>query len=121
MSESGNAKATIEQIIDKLPSRFQPSQAIDLDVIYQFDLSDAFMFYIAINDSQCQIHKGEHDDPNITLIMEQATFIALMSGEIDGMSAFMKGQLKAHGNVLLATSLGKLFKKKPGDQAKISH
>jgi putative sterol carrier protein len=119
MSESVNSNTNIEQIITKLPSRFQSEQAADLSVVYQFNLSEQLSFYIDIDQGQCLTKIGEHDDPNITLTMDQATFIALMAGEIDGMSAFMKGQLKAHGNVILATSLGKLFKKKQGDNDKI--
>lgn len=119
MTESQNSKVSIEKIIEKLPSRFQPEQAGDMTAVYQFILSEQLSFYIDINNVQCNIEFAEHDDPNITLTMDQATFSALMSGEIDGMSAFMKGQLKAHGNVILATSLGKLFKKKKGDDEKI--
>ena len=119
MSESENSTPNIEQIIAKLPSRFQPEQGADLSVVYQFILSDNLAFFIDIDQGKCSTQIGEHDDPNITLTMDQSTFIALMAGEIDGMSAFMKGQLKAHGNVILATSLGKLFKKKQGDSEKI--
>ncbi len=119
MSESVNTNTNIQQIITKLPSRFQSDQAADLSVVYQFNLSEELSFYIDIDQGKCRTEIGEHDDPNITLIMDQTTFVALMSGEIDGMSAFMKGQLKAHGNVMLATSLGKLFKKKQGDSKKI--
>ena len=43
--------------------------------------------------------------------MDEAVFIGVVTGEIDGMSAFMKGQLRAEGDVMLATKLGKLFKK----------
>jgi putative sterol carrier protein len=35
--------------------------------------------------------------------------IRIISGEQDGMGAYMKGQLRAEGNVMLATRLGKLF------------
>ena len=113
-------KVSIENILEKLPTRFQSAEAIDMDVIFQFQLNDAFAFYIKIYQCQCEIVKQQHGDPNITLLMSQSTFIALMSGEIDGMNAFLKGQLKAHGNVLLAASLSKLFKKQPGDDQKLN-
>jgi putative sterol carrier protein len=35
--------------------------------------------------------------------------IRLIEGEQDGMSAYLKGQLRAEGDVMLATRLGKLF------------
>jgi putative sterol carrier protein len=119
-TENKAEKVSIEQIIEKLPSRFQSDQAASMQAVFQFKLSDAFPFYIEIADGQCSIEKSEHDDPNITLLMDEATFVDLMLGKIDGMSAFMKGQLKAQGNVMLATSLGKLFKKRAGDDDKIN-
>ncbi len=120
MQKSLNSKVTIEQIISKLPSRFQPEQARDTNAIFQFNITDKFPFYFDISNQECRIYQREHEDPNITLTMNERTFIALMSGEIDGMSAFMKGELKAHGNVILATSLSKLFKRKTSDTQKLS-
>jgi len=100
---------TVEQIIDKLPSRFNPDQAGSLEAVFQFTLSDATPFYISIADRQCTGHAGEHRDPDITLHLSEATLIRVVTGEQDGMSAFMKGQLRAEGNVMLATRLSKLF------------
>ncbi|EPJ45547.1 MAG: hypothetical protein OFPII_27110 [Osedax symbiont Rs1] len=120
MPSSHNSKVTIEQIIKKLPSRFQPDQAGETSAIFQFKITDKFPFYFDISNQECRIHQSEHEDPNITLTMREHTFIALMSGDIDGMSAFMKGDLKAQGNVILATSLSKLFKRKAADRKKLS-
>lgn len=100
---------TVDQVIDKLTSRFQPAEAASLQISYQFKLHDHEPFYIAIAQQQCQVGRGEHPDPSITLLMDSATFIRVVSGEQDGMSAFLKGQLRAEGDVMLATRLNKLF------------
>lgn len=120
MPDTQNANSNIEQIVAKLPSRFQPEQAKDMQAVYQFRLSDSFSFYIEIAEQQCTTKLAEHDDPNIILTMKADIFVALMAKEIDGMSAYLKGDLKAQGNVLLATELGKLFKKKTGDNSKLT-
>jgi len=120
MQNSATPKADTSHIIAKLPSRFQSDKAADLDSVFQFHLTDCLSFYIEIKNQTCRIEMSEHDDPNIVLSMSEAVFIALMSGELDGMSAFMKGDLKAHGNIILATSLSKLFKKRPGDLQKFN-
>jgi putative sterol carrier protein len=41
--------------------------------------------------------------------MDTETLGGLMSGEVDGMQAFMMGQLKAEGDIMLATKLSELF------------
>jgi len=119
MQNSATPKADTSNIIAKLPSRFQKDQARELEAVFQFHLTGLLSFYIEIKNQNCVIKMSEHDDPNIVLSMAESVFIALMSGELDGMSAFMKGDLKAHGNIILATSLSKLFKKRPGDVQKI--
>ncbi|SIS76616.1 Putative sterol carrier protein [Neptunomonas antarctica] len=101
---------TVARVIEKLPSRFQAEAAGSLDAIFQFILDDAEDFYISIKEQACSTAPGEHADPSITLLMDSDTFINVVTGQQDGMSAFLKGQLRAEGNVMLATQLGKLFK-----------
>lgn len=102
---------TLDKIVHKLPSKFNPEQAKDLKAIYQFSITDATGFYLTIADNRCESCYGDHPDPDITLLMDEATLIRVINGEQDGMSAFMKGQLRAEGNVMLATRLSKLFKR----------
>ncbi len=106
---------TVDQIINKFPSRFVAEKAVDFNAVFQFELEDGTDFYLAIADQQCQAIKGEHDDPNITLIMNAATMIEVVNGELDGMSAFMQGRLRAEGNLLLAPKLGELFSRNNQD------
>lgn len=120
MQNSVTAKTDTLQIIDKLASRFQPEQAKNFEAVFQFHLTDLLSFYIEITNQTCHIEKSEHEDPNIVLSMSEPVFFKLMTGEIDGMSAFLKGDLKAHGNIILATSLSKLFKKRSDDNQKLT-
>lgn len=102
---------TVARVIEKLPSRFQPEAAKSLEAVFQFVIEDDAPFYITIANETCNTQMGEHTDPSVTLFVNTETFIRVVTGEQDGMSAFMKGQLRAEGNVMLATKLGKLFKK----------
>jgi len=104
-----NEQLSVDQVIDKLPSRFCPDQAKDLTSTFQFIIDDESAFYIAIQNQQCQVVRQRHADPDITLYVGSEAFIRVVTGEQDGMSAFMKGQLRAEGNIMLATRLGKLF------------
>lgn len=102
---------TVSRVIEKLASRFLPDNSKGINTTYQFLIDDAEDFYFTIADQTLDVAKGEHDDPDITLILNSETFIRVVSGEQDGMSAFLKGQLRAEGNVMLATKLGKYFSK----------
>ncbi|MDF2180837.1 SCP2 sterol-binding domain-containing protein [Neptuniibacter sp. CAU 1671] len=100
---------TVSRVVEKLPSRFIPEAANDLEAVFQFKLEDGDDFYIEIHESNCSTSLGNHPDPNVTLLMSAETMFAVISGEKDGMSAFLTGKLRAEGNVMLATRLGKLF------------
>jgi len=101
---------TVEKVISKLTSRFQPDAAKGMSSVFQFVLEDGDDFFIHIDDQTCTPEYGQHDDPSIVLRMDSATFIRVVTGQQDGMSAFLKGNLRAVGNVMLATKLSKLFK-----------
>ena len=42
--------------------------------------------------------------------MDSETLTEIVSGELDGMAAFMGGRLQAEGDVMLGTRLSQLFK-----------
>lgn len=98
-------------IIDKLQSRFDADAAKGMDDVFQFSFSDAEDYYLEVKDGTLDVQQGTHDDPSVTLSMSTDTLKGVMNGEINGMTAFMTGKLKATGNVMLATKLTSLFPK----------
>lgn len=100
----------VQRIFAKLGERFNANNAAGLAAVFQFALEDADSFYLDVRNQVLNAEWGEHRDPDITLRLNEETLAKVVLGELDGMSAFMKGQLRAEGNVMLATRLGKLFK-----------
>jgi len=103
---------TVTDVIQKLASKFQPDAAQGLSVVFQFVIDDSRYFNIHIADQQCLVNDLQHPDPDVTLIMDSQTFIEVIEGEVGGTSAFMSGRLRAEGDVMLATKLTSLFKRR---------
>lgn len=100
---------SVANIFETLKDNFNSDAAAGLDLVFQFDIEDGDNYHLVINDGNCELIAGEHDDPSVTLIMSAETLQGIVSGETDGMQAFMAGQLRAEGDMMLATKLGELF------------
>jgi putative sterol carrier protein len=98
-----------KQLLDSMVSRFDSVAASDLEAVFQYHIEEAGDYYLEVADSQCALKEGEHDEPSVSLTLDQATLGEILSGETDGMQAFMAGRVKAGGNVMLATRLTQLF------------
>ncbi|GAA6133338.1 SCP2 sterol-binding domain-containing protein [Oceaniserpentilla sp. 4NH20-0058] len=100
---------SVADIIEQMKARFNADAASGMDNVFQFSIEDGDNYYIAIKDGAFELGNGDHEDPSVTLILNSETLIAIMTGETDGMQAFMAGQLRAEGDMMLATRLGDLF------------
>jgi putative sterol carrier protein len=99
----------MSNIIENMQSKFNPAAAEGLDLIFQFNIEDGETYHLIVKDSTCELATGENDDANVTLILSNETLEGIVSGETDGMQAFMAGQLRVEGDMMLATKLGELF------------
>lgn len=101
--------STVAEITQKMEEKFNPSAAAGLDLVFQFNIEDDSNFNVTIKDGTCAIAQGDAAAPNVTLIMDSDTLNGVMTGETDGMQAFMAGKLRAEGDMMLALKLGELF------------
>ena len=100
---------TVADIINNMEGKFNPAAAAGLDLVFQFNIEDDENFYAVIKDGTCAVNKGDAEDPNVTLIMDSDTLSGVITGETDGMQAFMGGKLRTEGDMMLALKLGELF------------
>ncbi|MBU2711617.1 SCP2 sterol-binding domain-containing protein [Zooshikella harenae] len=100
---------TVANTLQDMKEKFNPEAAAGLDVIFQLDIEDGDTYHIIVKEGTCEIIDGPSDDPSVTLIMNAETLDGIMTGEVDGMQAFMAGNLRAEGDVMLATKLSELF------------
>ncbi|WP_028669998.1 SCP2 sterol-binding domain-containing protein [Saccharospirillum impatiens] len=101
--------ASTADMLNNIESQFNADAASGLDVVFQFNIDDNDTYHLIVKDSQCQLVSGEHQDPSVTLIMDEDTLKEIVSGELNGMQAFMAGRLRTEGDMMLATRLSDLF------------
>lgn len=89
-----------------------------IDAIYRFEIktSDGVRCWLAdLKNGSGSIKEvtGTEEKGDCTVIMTEKDFVALMKGDLDGQSAFMGGQLKIKGDMMLAMKLETLTEAMP--------
>lgn len=101
--------ADLNTIFTEMKSRFNADAAAGTDAVFQYEISDGGEWYVSVQDGACEVAEGSSDDATVTLRMDSTTLEEVMSGETDGMQAFMTGRIQADGDIMLATKLAALF------------
>jgi len=99
----------INALFAKMEQQFDADAASGVDAVFQYRLDDAGPWFVEVADGSCRVTEGESDAPTVTLSMDSQTLSEIMSGELDGMSAFMGGRVRADGDIMIATRLASLF------------
>jgi putative sterol carrier protein len=99
------AKTPKEFFENVLPTKFKPDKAEGFDAIAQVNLTGATggNWVITVKNRKMDAKEGVAANPNITLRMADADFMALVNGKLDAVTAFMTGKLEFNGS--MATGL----------------
>jgi len=101
----------VKEVFTRMSEIFNPGAAQGLDVDFQFDITgeDGGSWKVGVKDGTCQIQEGTHEAPTVTLTMSCETWLAIVNRELNAMQAFMGGQLKVSGDIMLAQRVPELF------------
>jgi putative sterol carrier protein len=94
-------------LIKKMPAAFDADAASGADCTIQFNVSTPM--YVVIAHGTCEAREGSSPAADVTITMEDADLVALMTGELNGMTAFMTGKLSVDGDLMLAQRLTTFF------------
>lgn len=92
-----------------MKERFSASAAAGVNGVLQFDLGDAGKWGFKIEEGKLEVIEGGVDAPKTSLKMSSETFIGLTNGTVNGMTAFMSGQIKLEGDMGLAMKFQNMF------------
>ncbi len=95
------------ELLHNLPSAFNADAAAGGDCTIQFNCSTPA--HVMIKDGGCSVADGQSDSADVTITMEDDDMVALMKGELNGMTAFMTGKLQIEGDMMLAQRMASFF------------
>lgn len=95
--------SALQQKLDENPGKVE-----GINATYFFNLSEngvPHQYHIAVADGVAKVNEGGVDNPSITIFMDANDFLAVASGQLNPMTAFMGGKLKLQGDMMLAMKL----------------
>jgi len=102
----------LDLVFQGMVDHFLPDKAGKKRAVIQFSVRTPDgdkPYYLSIDSGTCAYSRGQHKDPNVTLMIRLPNFMRLIAGELDGIVALMQGHIKVKGNILLARSLQSWF------------
>lgn len=105
------ALTSVKEVFEKMPQVFNAASAAGLNAVFQFHITgaEAGDWYVTIKDNTCQVTQGTSGSPTVSLTMADVDWLAMCNKQLDGMTAFMSGRLKASGDIMMAQRIPSLF------------
>ncbi len=99
------------QAFDAMIENFNPQAAEDLEAVFQWEVvgDGGGTWHIKVADGKAELFEGANDAPTVSQICSTDLFLGMVNMEIDGMQAFMSGQLKMTGDLMVAQKIYDLF------------
>jgi putative sterol carrier protein len=103
--------ATPQEVFDGMRESFRADKAKGVVTRYQWQLSgpQGGEWWIEVHDGTFKMGKGKIDNPDVTFVASDKTWVALSNGTLAGIWAYLTGRLKIRGDKRLAKKLGEIF------------
>jgi len=90
---------------------FKPDLLQRTSTVFQFRFTSDEDFFLSVSQNLFSFNEGSATNPTLSLYLDHhETCWQLLKGTRDGMDAFMNGQYRADGNIVLSQLLLYLFK-----------
>ena len=102
----------LAQVFDAMKERLDPQKAAGQTAVVQWDVNapdGVHSYQFKVENGAGSWTQGTPDTPRVTLTFSLADFLRFVSGQLDGMQAFMGGKLRLAGDMMFATTLQTWF------------
>ena len=112
VSELGTDKVLAQIFEHMAKDAFRPERAGNQSAVVGWDITSSegtHQFQLKVADGACTAVPGAPEPARVTLGMALPDFLRFITGKLDGMQAFMTGELKLSGDMMFAQSMQAWF------------
>jgi putative sterol carrier protein len=101
----------VSDFFAQVPGHVNKDKIAGMNCVYQFNIegADGGKWAVKIADGEATVVEGGVDGASITLTLTDENFIGLVTGKLNGQTAFLTGKLKIQGDMTLAMKLASVF------------
>jgi len=102
---------TVAGFFSELQGKVDPAKISGMNATYQFAITGdgGGEWYVKIADGSAEVIQGTMENPSITLTASDEDWLKIVSGQLNGQTAFLTGKLKIKGDISLAMKLQSVF------------
>jgi len=110
LKDSGGVEQTLDMIFEGMKSALKPEVAQDCIIGWSLtEGGNTYNYAVIVKDKACTYEKRDPSDARVTLGLSVPDYLRLISGEMDGMQAFMQGKMKLQGDMMFAQQMQNMF------------
>jgi len=102
----------LAEVFGRMGRQFKPEAAGTLKALIRWKITgvDEVVYETDISEGTCTVREGRSNaEPRVTLVLADAEFLKLVSGNANPVTMFMMRKLKIAGDVALAAGLTRYF------------
>jgi putative sterol carrier protein len=102
---------SVSQVFEEIPNHFDAAAWGSQNALLQFNITGdgGGSWTATIKDGKIGIEQGTSSSPDMTVTTSADDMLALVSGDLNAVSAFMQGRVKIDGDMSLAMKLQTLL------------
>lgn len=106
----GGAETVLEMTFEGMKAALNPEKAQDCVIGYELtEGGNTYAYAVTVKGGEASYEKRDPSDARVTLGLTVPDYLRLISGELDGMQAFMQGKLKLKGDMMFAQQVPQMF------------
>jgi hypothetical protein len=108
VASAGGPDVLLDRVFAGMQAAFDPTRAGTQPAVSQYDVDTEEgikRYQVKVVEGNCTVVKGTPEKPRVTLALSLPNFLRLVTGALNGMQAFMSGQVKVSGDVMLANAM----------------
>jgi putative sterol carrier protein len=103
----------VGEVFRRMPERLNAATAAGADVTVNWEVTreggEPDRWVVRVAGGACAVEEGQDPSPRVSLKLGPATFLQLVTGNLNPVTAFMAGQISVEGDLMFAATVPNLF------------